>query len=81
MQTFLANYQQNTLAQKVFRDCCTFLLAYGSVNGRKKDAACDIIVLPSSTDERRPWQLQVPNRAPATNQKVLEYVRDYVNAA
>jgi hypothetical protein len=56
-------------------------LAYGSVNGRNKDAACDIIELPSSNDERRPWQLQVPNRAPAANQKVLENVRGYVNAA
>ena len=76
----MANMIQNTLGQKIFRDCSTFLLAYGFANGQK-DAGVDIIHLPSSEDEQRPWQISRPARAPAANKKILDVVRSYIHTA
>jgi hypothetical protein len=49
-------------------------------NGRK-DAGIDILRLPSSADEKRPWQAQKSSQSAAANRQVLEGVRYYVNAA
>jgi hypothetical protein len=56
------------------------LLAYGFAKG-KKDAALDIIQLPSSDDEKRPWQIAKSTRSPAANEKVLDGLRGYILSA
>ena len=76
----IADETQRTLGQKIFRDCATFMLAYGFAKGRK-DAAVDVIQLPCSEDEKRPWQLAKPARSLAANRKTMDSVRSYIQTA
>ena len=56
------------------------MIAYGLANG-DKEAALKILQLPSSEDEKRPWQLTKTTRTPSANKKIMEAVRAFLKVA
>ena len=63
-----ANMFQSALPKKLYRDCFVFLEAFGRSKGRR-DAAVDVLAIPSENEAYRAWQR---HKCPRNAESVLK---------